>query len=303
MFNRIVTHAGLFHADDAIAIAIAKQLDPSVPVVRVFKVDEKDAVDSGVLILDVGGKADRVRWFDHHQKDSPVAQDGHRYAAAGLLWNAFGERVCGGDSTVSLRVRQTLIDPVDRADNGVESVKPVLSNWRFVGLSQAISWLNPDDGATPVERDAAFAKAVEIAAAVLDGAVRSAKAWVGAMRTVQDALATAPQNARVLELAKAGAWQEHLLDDERATSALYVIYPSERGGFCLQCVPDKPGSFGMRKPLPAAWAGLRGETLAAVTGLPLGGHSSVFCHPGRFIGGCETLEMARRMAEMAVRSV
>jgi uncharacterized UPF0160 family protein len=48
--------------------------------------------------------------------------------------------------------------------------------------------------------------------------------------------------------------------------------------------------------LPKAWAGLRNQELAAVTGV----QDSVFCHSNLFIGGARSMEGALRLAELAL---
>ena len=73
---------------------------------------------------------------------------------------------------------------------------------------------------------------------------------------------------------------------------------SNRGGYNWQCIPDAPGSFGQRKPVPMPWRGLRGQELQAITGVA----SATFCHPAGFIGGAETLEDAIRLAVLAIKA-
>lgn len=58
----------------------------------------------------------------------------------------------------------------------------------------------------------------------------------------------------------------------------------------------EPGSYARRRDLPAAWAGLEGEALAAVTGVP----DAVFCHRARFMAVAGSRVGALRMAELAL---
>ena len=82
---------------------------------------------------------------------------------------------------------------------------------------------------------------------------------------------------------------------------LYAVFPMASGGFGVQQVPAAPGSFEGRKPLPEAWAGVRGEELQALlpSEVPSG---AIFCHPGRFIAGHQTLEGAVAMAKAAAKA-
>jgi uncharacterized UPF0160 family protein len=65
----------------------------------------------------------------------------------------------------------------------------------------------------------------------------------------------------------------------------------------MQAVPQELGTFANRRDLPAAWAGLSGDELAAVSGVA----DAVFCHPARFYvsaGSREGItELARRALE------
>ena len=63
----------------------------------------------------------------------------------------------------------------------------------------------------------------------------------------------------------------------QAPDALFVIYPKS-DGWALQAVPREAGSFANRRDLPAGWAGLEGEPLQALTGVP----DAIFAHSSRF---------------------
>ena len=62
------------------------------------------------------------------------------------------------------------------------------------------------------------------------------------------------------------------------TDALFVVYPSQRGGWSAQCVTDhrtkKP-----KLPFPASWAGQPQEVIEARSGLA----GISFCHASRFL--------------------
>jgi uncharacterized UPF0160 family protein len=62
---------------------------------------------------------------------------------------------------------------------------------------------------------------------------------------------------------------------------LYVLYPDESGKWRVQAIGLDAGSFENRKPLPAAWRGLRDEELSRESGVP----GCVFVHASGFIGG------------------
>jgi uncharacterized UPF0160 family protein len=173
----------------------------------------------------------------------------------------------------------------------MKGTRPVLS------FSACISGFNPGAGASPTERDAAFAKAVAFAQQVLNNEMKAAEEHVAARDVVLSASTPATASA-ILVLEKFVPWTDHIFDRPDANDLLYVVFPSERGGYNVQQIPEAPGSFKGRKPLPEAWAGLRGAELAKIVGINSG--PSVFCHPGRFICGAEYVDDALNMATQAV---
>ena len=77
----LITHGGVFHADDVMATVILEKVFGDVTVCRVLEVPEK--LNSNVIVYDIGGG----KW-DHHQKGGNGARKngskiGVPYAAAG----------------------------------------------------------------------------------------------------------------------------------------------------------------------------------------------------------------------------
>ncbi len=72
-----------------------------------------------------------------------------------------------------------------------------------------------------------------------------------------------------------------------ATEIAFLIFPSNRGGYCVQPV-RKENSFNYKYDFPETWLGLEKEALQEATGL-----SDVsFCHKGGFLLTAETLDDA-----------
>ena len=63
-------------------------------------------------------------------------------------------------------------------------------------------------------------------------------------------------------------------------------------------VPTGEGQFQDRMKLPEAWAGLRDEELAKVTGVP----DAVFCHRALFLAVAKSKEGALALAKLALGS-
>ena len=62
------------------------------------------------------------------------------------------------------------------------------------------------------------------------------------------------------------------------SDAVFVVYPSQRGGWAAQCVNDRR-TKSPKLPFPAAWAGQPAEVLAQRSGLS----GLRFCHASRFL--------------------
>ena len=311
----IVTHAGVFHADDVCAVAWLRIVGVEAGLARRVPSTEELA-DPNVLVVDVGGRHEpSLSNFDHHQRGGAGARWDSEipYSGFGLVYDQFQP----SNAFIAQRLHDRAVLPVDAIDTGWA---PELEVWRgpdsaglgdwvapgkghsvppqpaTLSFSAVISGFNPGPSASPAERDAAFETAVAFAQQVLENELRSAEEFVAAKEAVLSAHTTHAGSVLVLE--KFVPWGEHVFCREDEANLLYVLFPSERGGWMCQQIPVEPGSFEGRKPLPAAWAGLRDEAFAKATGVADG----VFCHPGRFIGGAKSRAGAECLAALAVEA-
>src|SRR5215213_6104431 len=97
---KVATHSGSFHADDVFALAALSMLGEPIEVVRTRDADAMAACD---VRVDVGFADDPATGdFDHHQRGGAGERpNGVRYASFGLVWRAYGARLCGGDAAVA----------------------------------------------------------------------------------------------------------------------------------------------------------------------------------------------------------
>lgn len=287
-----ITHGGVFHADEVFATVILSKVFGSVTVLRTFKVPED--IDSSVIVYDIGaGK------YDHHQRGgNGTRENGVPYAAAGLVWREFGASVVANTSNPDLvweLMDRDLIQGVDAIDNGVMPKADYPTHPMTV--SEIISGFNPTWDSSQ-DSDEAFLKAVEFAGIIFDNALANAVSKAKAQSLVEEAIAKSEGHIMVLD--QFAPWQEFIFSSthSKAEEVQFVIFPSNRGGYNWQCVPDAVDSFGQRKPVPVAWKGLRGADLQVVTGI----ETASFCHPAGFIGGADTLEDAIKLANIAVNA-
>lgn len=273
------THGGKFHADDVFSAALLLYLNPEIQISRGNQVPE----DFDGIVFDIGRGA-----YDHHQKDSRIRENGVPYAAFGLLWEALGAEILGEE--LALPFDETFVQPLDNNDNTGEKNE----------LASLIGNFNPawdaEGGA-----DEAFFQAVSVAGMILENKFERCRGNERADRRVEEILAEQEraikageipaENRQILILPEFVPCQKHLSETEIA----FVIFPSNRGGYCIQ--PQKREySLNYKCSFPSAWLGLENEELEAASGIA----GAVFCHKGGFLMTTETLEEAVQAAKISL---
>lgn len=270
----VATHPGTFHADDVFAVAA---LGLALGTLDVVRTRDAAVVAGAELRVDVGGRGDAATGdFDHHQRGGAgERENGVRYASFGLVWREHGVGVAG-DADAARAVDERLVQGIDANDTGQTLSQPLFGDVRPLTVSGLVAALNPawDEVLTAEEEDTRFGEAVTLATTVLEREVAGAAAFIRARRLVEAAIGRAG-DPRVIELERNMPWRETVVT--QAPEALYVVYPKS-DGWGLQAVPQAVGGFANRHDLPAAWAGLSGAELAAVTGVP----DANFAHTSRF---------------------
>ena len=272
------THGSVFHADDVFSAAMLKLINPAIATSRIFKVTEEMNADD-CLVFDIGEGL-----YDHHQSDNVrrpiedgtfIDKDGHLqlipYCSFGLLWRDYGSMLCPTQKAWK-KVDTTLVLPIDKCDNGVERN----------ALSGMVHAFNPV-WTSSVTANEAFAHVVELAQDILKQYVDGANAEAEAERVV---LGSRVENGNILVLDKYVPWQDVVI--AQMPDILYVVFPSARGGYNVQTVPDAPGSFSGRKLFPREWLGNPAKELGMT-----------FCHPGNFLLATDTEEQAVNCAKLA----
>jgi uncharacterized UPF0160 family protein len=289
----IATHDGSFHADEVFAIAALGLLGEPIEVVRTR---DRDVLARADVRIDVGFRHDPSTGdFDHHQRDfDQIRGNGVRYASFGLIWREFGVRVCDGDQEVADAVDASIVQGVDANDTGQPLTATLIDGAHPLTVNGVIGGFNArwDETLTPEQERLRFDEALDLARGVVAREVLSAASGRRAVRVVREAI-TAAADPQVIELPVNAPWKQVLVPE--APAALFVIYP-KRQGFGLEAVPRELGSFENRRDLPAAWGGLEGEDLVAVTGVP----DAVFCHGKRFLVVASSREGIEALARLAL---
>jgi uncharacterized UPF0160 family protein len=320
MSHLIATHSGTFHADDVLGVCVLSTVFPDHQIIRTRIAAEIAKADFAV---DVGGTWDAAGGrFDHHQRGfdgarsrpddtgQPARAEG--YASAGLVWREFGVAYVTqvakslGQSfdqpvlaRISADVDSALVRYIDLVDNGDAELAPGV-----FGLSSQLSLLNTtwfeEKSLDPAAVEKLQLERFREAMALVDRSLRRFILRSIGQLLAADTVRRAERlfDGRVLHLADGGMpWTRVVVDE--MPDVLFVVYPeSGRPQYQIRTVPASHGSFDSRADLPAAWAGLRDEQLAAECGVP----DAVFCHLNLFIGGAKSLQGALRMAELALEA-
>lgn len=294
-----VTHGGTFHSDDVFATVVLDAYFQATGRGELIVCRANDAANApkDAVVYDIGwGK------FDHHQRGgNGTHASGVPYAALGLLWKEYGMTLCKksmNPSRMWWMVENELIQPIDSVDNGVmPRTEYVVQPCTLPGI---ISAFNPNwDDKIPV--DDAFYDACQVAELIFTKIMERAYSKVAAYDYVYDRLRESNKTPGIMVLHTYVPWIDPILkpspDMARLAESLrFVVYPANRGGYQWRAIPDKEGSFGLRKAAPESWWGLSDEALVKVCGV----RTAKFCHANGFIGGATDCYGAIEMARKAI---
>lgn len=281
--NMALTHGGKFHADDVFSAALLKKINPSIRIVRTFEVPK----EFDGIAFDIGyGR------YDHHQENAELRDNGVPYASFGLLWRDFGEALLTGVGCLpaqaaeeAARFDEGFIQSLDNSDNtGCENP-----------LAGVISDFNPswDSSESPDQR---FEEAVNFAMTVLNRKFDNMLSVHRARALVETALAESKDN--IVILPRFAPWRKVLVP----SNAVFVVYPSQRGGYSAQVIPEDSETKAPKCDFPEEWAGKREDELPRISGIP----TLSFCHRGRFLisaGNLDDVIKACKLAQKKSRKV
>lgn len=264
---RVVTHSGPFHADEVFAYALLRVF--SGAQVTLSRTRDLALIARADVAIDVGGEYDPARGrFDHHQRSY---QGTLSSAGMVLSWLEHTGKV---PVSLAAQLRNDWVDYIDAVDTGLRSPGggvPCISAIVAVLAEQAHS---------PADFDARFLDA----AAMCEGVLRGLLAMEQRSREASTAVAAAMQRAgatgsRVLVFDRHYKWKRAYFEHGGGHHPSdYVLYPDENG-YCLLGIPDAAGGMGLKRPLPAEWAGLVDDELSRVVGVD----GAKFCHKNRFM--------------------
>ena len=306
------THCGLFHADEIMACALLRLAAGSshVAIIRSRLAKDWERAD---YVLDVGGKYDGVKFFDHHQAGfNEKREDGTGYSTFGLLWKAIGVTMLRElllpyklEDLMIAEVAEDMENFVKGIDLHDQSQLNVNARWslnkaiyaEILTLQAMISSLNPVpfiDKSDTITSNQQFYLALDFAVLLLRRLVFRKASRVIAKKYVATRI---KPDQHILYLEEYCDWYDVVSSQKHI---LYVIYPSSNGkAFVVQAVKANSGSSNvnnLKLPFPAQWGGLSDEALAKVCNIP----EALFCHRDRFIASASTLVGAYSIAQNSI---
>ena len=261
---RVVTHDGIFHADELLACAALSVAygRNNVAIIRSrhSKVLEVATNDKDMWVIDVGNSYDpSMLNFDHHMRDFDVTNSfGNKLSSFGLVVEELLRR------DFFTEIKESLLkfsNKVDMLDNGVQKAEDL----------SFLSVLNSYSDNEVIN----FYAALEVAMTYLLSLMNQWKEERIINLRLNDSLGNMTEDGIIYNT-------DYIPVDERANAvpeAKLVVYKSKAGTFNIQSVNvGETKDFSVRCPAPETWRGLRdNELIRASGGLPL-----TFCHAGGF---------------------
>ncbi len=283
-----VTHSGTMHADEVFATAFLELFLSEVRLLRVNQFDITN-LNKEIIVYDIG----RAK-FDHHQENALIRPTNIPYSSLGLLWKEYGEEFLAKENVSNYQevfsyIDKDFIEGIDAVDNGV--FPTISANYKVKTLSDIIKLFNPSYQSFENE-NTQFLKAVAVAKEIFKEEVINAEAKIKAKHKVQTILQNT--TTKYLLLDEFLPYEEEVLTNELAKDILFVIFPSNRGGYAIKTLPKSLDDKTPRQEFPHEWGGLVNEDLEQVVGIK----GLIFCHKNRFILTCKDKITALKIMDL-----
>lgn len=319
---KVCTHSGSFHADESLAVFMIRLL-PKYKGSEVIRSRNPADWESSDIVIDVGGKYDGVKFFDHHQREfmETFSRDYQtKLSSAGLIYKHFGKDIIRTvvdleESEVELlyqKIYKEFIEALDANDNGINNYpREVEASKKFndknITLPAIVSSLNPSWVTDPndADFDRAFQSSSELMGKVFLNLVENyGKSWIPAKRLVQEAFDKrfeVDKSGEIIILERFCPWKEHLYAIEKDANAQgvtkFVLFSDSSGKWRVSTVAVSSGSFDFRLGLLESWRGLRDEELSKASGVD----GCIFVHASGFIGGAQSEKAVLELARISLK--
>jgi len=293
----LVTHNGTFHVDDLFATAALSILNKGN--IKIIRTRDKEVISKGDYVYDVSGINDsKLNRFDHHQKGGAgIRENGIPYASFGLVWEAYGEQICGSKE-IAKRIDCKIAQPIDSVDNGIVISKPVFQDVfpysvDAIFLSEIPTWKENNN-----KIDKIFEKQVKKAVTLLKREIKIAKDDLEGESNIMEVY-NSTLDKRIIILDK--NYPRYLFQTtlSKMSEPIYLIYPSGHSSvWKIEAIKKSPETMESRKSMPESWRGILGDEkkLREISGV----EDIIFCHQNGFLAETISKEGAIKLAEKAL---
>jgi uncharacterized UPF0160 family protein len=279
---KIVTHDSKFHGDEIFALSVLKLVYPNAQIIRTR---EKKILDGADIIIDVGGKFDNEKYFDHHQNDFFEKRKNELpFASAGLIWKKFWNKITSFE--VYNYLDKKIFQFIDADDSGLQTYT---SN-----ECETYTIVSMIDGMNIIEKksDNNFFFVLDFVTKLLKNEIRKAEKIFEGKKIIEEKLKTKEE---FIVLEEYIPWREWLIDSK----IKFIVYKgTESRDWCSSSVYSKKTGYERKAYFPEKWGGLTNEELEKTTGV----NDAVFCHKERFICVAKTKEGAIELTKLALKN-
>jgi len=288
----VVVHNRRFHSDDVFSVALLSILHNGA--IKIIRTRNKKDFLKADYVVDVGLEYNPVNnKFDHHQVGGALKRsDGTDYAAFGLLWKQYGEKICGSPE-VADRIEKKLVKPNDLIDNAVDIYTKIKKDVNPYLIEDGLEVFNLTWLEEEKMRDKQFEKSVKIAKEIL---LREIKVWTDKIKgeKIVEKFYFDSSDKRIIVMDKNYPWEEVL---NKYPEPLYAVEHKSTGDiWTVTTVRDDLASFKARLFFPKDWAGKRDEELAMITGVA----DAIYCQHALWLATAKTKEGAIKLAELSI---
>jgi uncharacterized UPF0160 family protein len=252
--RKIVTHDGVFHADEVMAVAMLKLC---IYVEEVIRTRDEETIkiaknNEDYIVLDLGGEFEpKLNNYDHHQASFWLKniKSGILYSTVGLIWRDYGYACIHAivpnandhhQDIIYGRMYEDIISVIDANDNGdFEARDKILAkNKSVVNIASIVPVFNPawEDNANTEEHkqkeDKAFEEAVNVCMSIIKKYIEKAYGDLQAEEYVRKQFAKTNVYKEILVLDKFAPWKKALIEEnkvlgENGYKFKVVIYPNK----------------------------------------------------------------------------
>ncbi|KAK6465475.1 metal-dependent protein hydrolase [Scheffersomyces coipomensis] len=321
---KICTHSGSFHADESLAVYLLKLL-PEFKDAELIRSRTPSDWDASDIVVDVSGKYDGVKFFDHHQREFNTTFSNDyktKLSSAGLIYKHYGKQIIEqvlkieDEAKIELlyqKLYKEFVESLDANDNGISNYsREIEQGKKFtdknITLPSLVSNLNPSWNENPTDKDydRQFLLSSELMGTAFLNLLKGyGNSWLPARSIVEEAFESrfeVDKSGEILVLDQFCPWKEHLYSIEKDNNAQgdtkFVLFKDSSNAWRISTVSITSSSFEFRLGLPEELRGLRDEELSEKSGI----EGCIFIHAAGFIGGAQSKESVLKLAQLSLKS-